>query len=187
VPRPPVTYRPPGKSVAPRVPETTPWSGRQTWPNTNPPPRAERATLRSPAMPPAAAAQPTQRPTDQPGRGVTAWLALAILLLVAGGAGVLDYARGLSSGGLFGYGLALGSLVAIIAVRRSSMFPVVIAPPIVYIGGKLVASMLRHQDLMSRRGMIDVGTNWFVYGFPAMAAATAIVLLVAGVRLLINR
>ena len=131
--------------------------------------------------------QRPDRPARNSGRGLAAPVAVAVLLAVAAGTGLLDYARGLSSGGLFGWGLALGSLLAIVLVRRAAMFPVVVAPPIVYIAGKLAASLLRHQDLASRKGLIDVATNWFVYGFPAMAAATAIVLLVAGIRLIIDR
>ena len=179
-PRPGAAYSAPAGSVAPRVPESTPWSDdwseRRSYPA-----READAGVRSQLW------QQRNRPTVQPSRGLAAWIALAILVVVAAGAGVVDYERGLSSGGLFGWGLVAGSLIAIILVRRGQMFPVVIAPPIVYIGGKLAASLLRHQDLASRKGAFDVATNWFVYGFPAMAAATAIVLLVAGLRLMINR
>ena len=120
-------------------------------------------------------------------RGLPAWQSLLILLAISAVAGLIDYARGLASGGLFGYGVALGSLIAIITVRRSAMFPIVIAPPIVYVGGKFIAASMRHQQFGSRTALVDIATNWLVFGFPAMAAATAVVLLIAGIRLIAGR
>ena len=120
-------------------------------------------------------------------RGLPAWQALLILLVISAVAGLIDYSRGLASGGLFGYGVVLGSLIAILSVRRSAMFPVVIAPPIVYVGGKFVAASMRHQHFGSRTALVDIATNWLVFGFPAMAAATAVVLLIAGIRLIVGR
>jgi len=35
--------------------------------------------------------------------------------------------------------------------------------------------------------LIDAASNWLVYGFPAIAGATAVVLIVAGIRLIIRR
>ena len=120
-------------------------------------------------------------------RGLPAWQSLLILLVISAVAGLIDYARGLASGGLFGYGVALGSLIAIITVRRSAMFPIVIAPPLVYVGGKFIAASMRHQQFGSRTALVDIATNWLVFGFPAMAAATAVVLLIAGIRLISGR
>jgi hypothetical protein len=120
-------------------------------------------------------------------RGLPAWQSLLILLVISAVAGLIDYSRGLAAGGLFGYGVALGSLIAILTVRRSAMFPIVIAPPLVFVGGKFVAAWMRHQHFGSRTALIDIATNWLVFGFPAMAAATAIVLLIAGIRLIAGR
>jgi len=39
----------------------------------------------------------------------------------------------------------------------------------------------------TRRALYDAASNWLVYGFPAIAAATAAVLIIAGVRLIIRR
>jgi hypothetical protein len=38
-----------------------------------------------------------------------------------------------------------------------------------------------------RKVLFDAAVNWLVYGFPAIAAATAIVLIVAGIRLIARR
>jgi hypothetical protein len=67
------------------------------------------------------------------------------------------------------------------------MFAVVVAPPLVYVGGKFVAASMRHQHFGSRTALVDIATNWLVFGFPAMAAATAVVLLIAGIRLIAGR
>jgi hypothetical protein len=35
--------------------------------------------------------------------------------------------------------------------------------------------------------LFDAAANWLVYGFPAIAAATAAVLIIAGIRLIVRR
>ncbi len=68
------------------------------------------------------------------------------------------------------------------------MFPIVIAPPLVYCGG-IGGSMLyfRSGGLHDRQVLFDAAANWLVYGFPAIAAATAAVLVIAGIRLVSGR
>jgi len=177
------------------VPASTGWSDEREPRRTYgvPPPTAPRAgpAPSTPRSGPATAA------TTYPGygaaaikrreRGLAAWQALLILLSISTIAGLIDYSGGLAFGGLFGYGVVLGSLIAIVTVRRSAMFAIVIAPPIVYVGGKFVAASLRHQHFGSRTALVDIATNWLVFGFPAMAAATAVVLLIAGIRLIASR
>jgi uncharacterized protein DUF6542 len=170
-----------------RVPASTGWSDE-------PEPRrtygVPQPATPHPGYPPMAATTYYRYGADTAKRrewGLPAWAALLILVSISAVAGLIDYARGLASGGLFGYGVALGSLIAILSVRRSAMFPVVIAPPIVYVGGKFVAAWMRHQHFGSRTALVDIATNWLVFGFPAMAAATAAVLLIAGIRLITGR
>ena len=67
------------------------------------------------------------------------------------------------------------------------MFPVVIAPPLVYLAASAGLLYVRTGGLSSRSKIIDVGTNWIVYGFPAIAGATAAVLLVAGIRMVLRK
>jgi hypothetical protein len=131
------------------------------------------------------AARPRGRRSGE--RGLPAWAALAVLIVVAGAAGLIDLARGPGAQGVFNVGVIVASFVAIVVVRRHSMFAIVVAPPIVFMLGKLAASTLRHQDLFSRHTRLDIMTNWFVFGFPAIAAATAVVALVAGLRLIIGK
>jgi hypothetical protein len=67
------------------------------------------------------------------------------------------------------------------------MFPIVIAPPIVYSIASGVTLYVRSGGLDDRKVLIDSAANWLVYGFPAIAAATAAVLIIAGIRLIARR
>ena len=100
---------------------------------------------------------------------------------------VIDSFRGeqLSTG--FDLGIILGSAVAILVVRRSGMFWVVVSPPIVYSLGAGVSLYVRSGGLHDRGVLIDAATNWLVYGFPAIAAASATVLIIAGIRLILRK
>jgi hypothetical protein len=111
---------------------------------------------------------------DRRESGLPGWL--AVLLLI-----------GSSIRGVFNYSLVFASLVAILLVRRSQMFSVVIAPPLVYFAASACLLYVRTGGLHNRGKLIDAATNWIVYGFPAIAGATAVVLIVAGIRLMARR
>ena len=101
--------------------------------------------------------------------------------------GILIDAVGGHQLGAVQLGIIAGSVIAILVVRRSGMFPVVVAPPIVYSLGAGISLYLRSGGLHDRGVLIDAATNWLVYGFPAIAAATASVLIIAGIRLIVRR
>ena len=90
--------------------------------------------------------------------------------------------RGAQVRGGFNIGVIVAAVLAILAVRRSAMFPIVIAPPLVYtgIGGDAVLPVGRPARPAGplRRGGQLAGLR-----FPAIAAATAAVLVIAGIRL----
>jgi hypothetical protein len=67
------------------------------------------------------------------------------------------------------------------------MFPIVIAPPIVYSGAAVFDLYLRSGGLHNKRVVFDAAANYLVYGFPAIASATAAVLIIAGIRLIARR
>ncbi len=68
------------------------------------------------------------------------------------------------------------------------MFPIVVAPPLVYlVRVRRRCSTSARSGLHDRKVLIDTAANWLVYGFPAIAGATAAVLIIAGVRLIIRR
>jgi len=150
-----------------------------------------------------------QRPQEEPGYGSTAagepayssrlprrdrresglpgWLAVLLLIAIAGVGGLIDSISGTAVRGVFNWSLILASLVAILLVRRSKMFSVVIAPPLVYFVASAGLLYVRTGGLHNRGKLIDAATNWIVYGFPAIAGATAVVLVIAGIRLIARR
>jgi hypothetical protein len=67
------------------------------------------------------------------------------------------------------------------------MFPVVIAPPIVYSGAALFQLYVRSSGLHDKKVVLDAAANYLVYGFPAIAAATAAVLIIAGIRMITRK
>ncbi len=138
-----------------------------------------RAEVRQPST-----RQARNRPTE---RGLPGWMAVLLLVVIAGVAGLIDSISGSTVRGVFNWGLVVASLIAILVVRRSQMFPVVIAPPLVYLVASAGLLYVRTGGLSSRSKILDVATNWIVYGFPAIAGATAAVLVVAGIRLVLRK
>jgi len=120
-------------------------------------------------------------------RGLPGWMAVGLLVLIAGIGGLIDQISGASIRGAFNYGLIFASLVAILVVRRSGMFSVVIAPPLVYFVASAAKLYIASGGLKDRAALTDAAANWLVYGFPAIAGATAVVLLIASVRMLARR
>jgi hypothetical protein len=133
-----------------------------------------------------AAYQTGPRP-DAPGRGVSGWLAILILIGISAVGGAVDLASGSQVKGGFNIGIVVASVVAILMVRRRSMFPVVVAPPLVYFGASAVMLYARSGGLHDRKVLLDAAANWLVYGFPAIAGATAAVLIIAGIRMFSGR
>jgi Gpi18-like mannosyltransferase len=119
--------------------------------------------------------------------GLPGWLAVLLLIGIAGAGGLIDSISGTSVRGIFNYSLVFASLIAILVVRRSQMFNVVIAPPLVYFAASAGLLYVRTGGLHNRGKLIDAATNWIVYGFPAIAGATAVVLVIAGIRLMARR
>jgi hypothetical protein len=120
-------------------------------------------------------------------RGLPGWAALGVLLGIAGVGGLIDQLGGATIKGGFAIALVAASFVAILVVRRSAMFTIVIAPPLVYFVASAGMLYLRSGGLSNRKVLIDYASQWLVYGFPAIAGATAIVLVIAGLRLAIRR
>ena len=123
----------------------------------------------------------------QPERGLQAWAALLLLVAVAAVGGLVDIISGSQIRGGFNVGIVVASVIAILAVRRSAMFPVVIAPPLVYSGASGGMLYLRSGGLHDHKVLYDAAANWLVYGFPAIASATAAVLILAGIRMIAKR
>lgn len=120
-------------------------------------------------------------------RGVAGWLAVVVLIGITGIGGLIDLLQGSAIRGAFNIALIVGSVVAILIVRRRSMFSVVVAPPLVYFVASAVVLYVRSGGLSNRSRLIDSAINWLVYGFPAIAGATGAVLIIAGIRMIRHR
>lgn len=120
-------------------------------------------------------------------RGLSGSLAVAIMIGIAAIGCIIDLARGSSAKGGLNIGIVVAALVAVVLVRRSGIFPVIVAPPLVYAAGSIILLVIRSGGLSNRKALYDVAANWLVYGFPALAAATAVVLVIAGLRLVTHK
>ncbi len=120
-------------------------------------------------------------------RGLPWWAALLVLIAIAAVGGIIDTAGSNGVSGGFNIGIVVASVVAILIVKRSHMFPVVIAPPIVYSVATVFQLYVRSSGLHDKKVVFDAAANYLVYGFPAIAAATAAVLIIAGIRLIIRK
>jgi predicted lipid-binding transport protein (Tim44 family) len=169
-----------GATYVPDQPETSYYGVAGRRPAAEPARTDQPANSRQPAP-------PTGRPLPRADRGLPGWMAVLLLIAVAGVGGIIDSASGSAIRGAFNYGLVLASLIAILVVKRGQMFSVVIAPPLVYFVASAGLLYIRTGGLHNRGKLLDAATNWVVYGFPAIAGATAVVLVVAGIRLVIRR
>jgi hypothetical protein len=120
-------------------------------------------------------------------RNLPAWAALLVLVGITAVGCIIDLLAGNNLSWIFNWSVVIASLAAVLMVRRAEIFAVVIAPPIIYAVGSVVMILVRSGGLSNRRVLYDAAANWLVYGFPTMAAATAIVLVVAGVRLILHK
>jgi hypothetical protein len=125
--------------------------------------------------------------TKAPERGLPWWAALLLLIVVAGIGGAIDTLGSIQVKGGFNIGVVVASVIAVLAVKRSHMFPIVIAPPIVYSAAAVFQLYVRSSGLHDKKVVLDAAANYLVYGFPAIAAATAAVLIIAGVRLIARK
>ena len=87
--------------------------------------------------------------------------------------------------------LICAAIAAILLVKRSQIFAIVVSPPIVYALAALLQLYLKKSLSQDRHGALDAVINavqnYLVYGFPALATATAAVLIIAGIRLVARR
>jgi hypothetical protein len=124
---------------------------------------------------------------QSPERGVSGWLAVLVMIAIATVGAVIDLINHSQVKGGFNISVVVGAVVAILIVRRRAMFPVVVAPPLVYVAASAVLLYTRSSGLHDRKVLLDAAANWLVYGFPAIAGATAAVLIIAGIRLISRR
>lgn len=88
----------------------------------------------------------------------------------------------LSIGGGLRIGLIVGCLAAVLMVRRRSLFPVLVAPPLAFIVGSAAELVVQSGGIPGRTDLLGFATGWLVYGFPTIAVATGLVLVVGAAR-----
>lgn len=121
--------------------------------------------------------------------GITAGPSLtglgAVLLIVVTSliGGCIDIITGTGLRLAFAIGLTLGAAVAAAVARRSSLLVVVLSPPLIYLGASLLSVIVAPGGLGGAGKLYDAATGWLVYGFPAMASATGLAVIIAGIRL----
>lgn len=131
------------------------------------------------AMPPGYPVQPSERTKRLTLTGVGA----LVLLVVAGALGAaIDLLFGPGLGTATTVLLPIGALASSWLVRRSALFWVLIAPPLVYLG-VLAGSLLLSTGALSPAAL----AAGLVYGFPAMAIATLVGVAVGALRQVTQR
>jgi hypothetical protein len=119
-------------------------------------------------------------PPGRRGPALTGVGAVLLLCGIAVVAGVVDVVAGDALRLVFSGGLVLGTVVAALLVVRRDILYVVFAPPLVYVAASALAVLLGRGE--GGGGLIDAAAGWLVYGFPAMASATAAAAVIAGIR-----
>jgi len=119
-------------------------------------------------------------PSGRVGATLTGVGAVALLAGISAVAGLLDVLAGSALRLIFAAGLVLGTLIASLLVIKRDLLTVVFAPPLVFVAASAVAVLLGRGE--TGGGLIDLATSWLVYGFPAMASATAVAVVVWLIR-----
>jgi hypothetical protein len=128
----------------------------------------------------------TRRDAVRDGRRDRPSGALRAMLLLGGVAlagGVIDVLTGAGLRLGFAIGLALGSLLAALWVHRSGLLVVVFAPPLVFLAASMLFVLAAPGGAGDTGTLIDAATGWLVYGFPAMATATGVAVVIAALRI----
>lgn len=124
-------------------------------------------------------------------RGLAWWWALAVLVAVTLAGALVDSLVSTANQNAFNIAIVVGSIAGVLLVKRSQIFAIVVSPPIVYALAALLQLYLKKSLSQDKHGalnaVINAVQNYLVYGFPALATATAAVLIIAGIRLVARR
>lgn len=128
-----------------------------------------------------------QVPGVRRGSSVTGLGAVLLIVAVSLVGACLDLLTGTGLRLAFAVTLTLGAGVAAVMVRRASLLVVVLAPPLVYLAASVAALLAAPGGSGSIGTLSDAATAWLIYGFPTIAAATGVAVVVAGLRLAASR
>jgi hypothetical protein len=108
-------------------------------------------------------------------------VALAFVVTLLGASYDLLTGAGLRRG--FAIALVVGAVLAALLVRVPDLFAVVVAPPMVYLLVSVLAAIPHSNGAFeSKTRFTALLANWLVYGFPEMATATGLALVIALIR-----
>jgi hypothetical protein len=117
------------------------------------------------------------------GPALTGFGAVLLIVVISMVGGCVDLLTGTGLRLAFAIGLVLGAAVAATLARRASLLTVALAPPLVYVVASMLSVLASPGGLGGLGKLYDAAAGWLVYGFPAMAAATGIAVVIAGIRL----
>ena len=183
----------PRKPDSPKQSSTdrTPSAGGEGWSTAGPAPREQQRANRAVEKRTERSLRDLERHREAlarpPERGLRAWQALIVVVVIAVIGGLIDTVGAIEIQGGFNIGIVVASVVGILVVKRSHMFPIVIAPPIVYTIGAGFQYYLKASGGNASKAKLDAAANYLVYGFPAIATATAAVLIIAGIRMIVRK
>jgi exosortase/archaeosortase len=113
-------------------------------------------------------------------------IALAFVIALAG-AGV-DLVTGPGLRRVFAISLVIGAVVAILLVRVKDAYAVAVSPPLIYMTISVLAGIAHSSTVFGSKRLFGAQlVSWLVYGFPEMALATALAVVIAVSRYLMSR
>ena len=133
------------------------------------------------------AAQSAPGPSRRWG-GLSGWYGTLIVFAAAVIGTVATVATHRNPGQLLGGAIVVGTLVAALAVRSRAVYLLIPVPAPAYLAGAVAAGLIHeHYAGPSQSGLKISAAEWIAGGFVAMAAATAVAVVVTIIRLLMAR
>jgi hypothetical protein len=120
--------------------------------------------------------------------GLSGWYGTLIVFAAAVIGTVATVAMHRNPGHLLGGFIVVGTLVAAVAVRSRVVYLLIPVPAPAYLAGAVAAGLIHRQNAgPSQSGLKISGAEWIAGGFVAMAAATAVAVVVTIIRWLLSR
>ncbi|MFJ9619315.1 DUF6542 domain-containing protein [Streptomyces noursei] len=119
---------------------------------------------------------------DRAGRGRPALRAAVVALAVTAAGAAVDVALGGRPGWVFAVAAALGAALTGRTCTRAGAWWLISAPPLVVAVVTVACEQLAGTTTVQGKGLATAAVRWAVDGFPAMAAAEAVLIVVLTVR-----
>lgn len=107
-----------------------------------------------------------------------------LLMALIGAAGAsIDLVTGTGLRRYFAVSVVVGAGLGTLMVRRNGLWTAVITPPLLYVLTSAVVTFSTGDRTLSTEDFASYLVTWLVYGFPEIAAATGLAMVIAGIRL----